>query len=235
LDASVAEAKLDFLFVDDGSTDGTARILSELCGRSNGRMELLRLAPNQGKAEAVRLGVLSAFDREPSPTLIGYWDADLATPLQYVSEFAAILENSRVQLVLGSRVQLLGRHIARSPLRHYLGRAFATAASLSLGFPVYDTQCGAKMFRANAVFRSAFSSPFCGNWTFDVELLERLVRRQTIHRDIEVVEECLEFPLSDWRAVPGSKLGWRHIPQIALETCRIAVRGVERNRQKNIE
>jgi glycosyltransferase involved in cell wall biosynthesis len=232
LDATLAEPKLDFVFVDDGSTDDTARVISELCVRGNGRMELLALERNRGKAEAVRRGVVFAFDRSPPPELIGYWDADLATPLHHVAKFAALFADPQIQMVLGSRVQMLGRHIARSPLRHYLGRLFASTVSVSLGIPIYDSQCGAKMFRANAVFRSVFSVPFRGNWTFDVELFERLLHRQAATHDINVIEQCVEFPLTDWHDAPGSKIGWRHIPQIIFETSRIAAVRTERNRHQ---
>src|ERR1041384_6274866 len=63
------------------------------------------------------------------------------------------------------------------PRRHYLGRIFATAVSLALHSPVYDTQCGAKLFRPGAPLRDALSAPFRSRWIFDVELLARLDRR----------------------------------------------------------
>jgi len=232
LDATLEEPKLDFVFVDDGSTDGTARIISELCVRGNGRMELLSLERNRGKAEAVRRGVAFAFDQSPPPALVGYWDADLATPLHYITKFAALFADPQIQMVLGSRVQMLGHRIARSPLRHYLGRLFASAVSVGLRIPIYDSQCGAKLFRANDVFRSVFSAPFRSNWTFDVELIERLIHRQAATNDINVIEQCVEFPLSDWHDAPGSKIGWRHIPQIILETSRIVASRTERNRRR---
>ena len=71
-----------FLFVDDGSTDDTQGVLQHLRERSSGRCDVLQLPENQGKAEAVRQGVLRALDTDAS--LVGFWDADLATPLREI-------------------------------------------------------------------------------------------------------------------------------------------------------
>lgn len=195
---------VQFLFVDDGSTDATAGLLEEMA-RSCPTMEVMRLSRNQGKAEAVRQGVLRAA--ATGADYVGYWDADLATPLEAIGEMCAVLEEApRIVAVLGSRIQLLGHAIERRPARHYLGRAFATCVSFALDLKVYDTQCGAKLFRNTPRLSLLFDSPFKSAWIFDVEIIARLKR---LHRvdGLPPVEECLfEYPLNAWRDVHGSKL-----------------------------
>ena len=160
---------VDFLFVNDGSTDATLERLRELERALPGRVAVLDLARNSGKAEAVRLGMLAAL--KAGAAAAGYWDADLATPLEEIPRFQAVLaERPQVDLVMGARVQLLGRTVRRSAMRHYLGRVFATAVSQVLRLAVYDTQCGAKLLRNRPELAPVFDEPFCVNWTFDVEL-----------------------------------------------------------------
>jgi hypothetical protein len=102
-------------------------------------------------------------------------------------------------------VQLLGRSIERNYTRHYVGRVFATCASLSLGLPVYDTQCGAKLFRRTDALAAALATPFTSRWAFDVELLARLVRPQRGVAPIDI-SRIREEPLLTWTDIPGSKL-----------------------------
>src|SRR5579864_3508273 len=116
-----------FLFVNDGSSDNTLAVLHELHEQARAHVDILDLPRNQGKAEAVRQGCLAAFNERADR--IGYWDADLATPLPAIPDLLHVLAaNPRAELVCGARVQLLGRSIRRSRVRHYLGRLFATAA-----------------------------------------------------------------------------------------------------------
>lgn len=193
-----------FIFVNDGSTDGTGALLARLASGAPGRVQAMDLAVNSGKAEAVRQGFLMAF--EQGFDAVGFWDADLATPLECVPEFVSMIDAGK-DVVLGSRVRLLGRQIQRRAGRHYLGRIFATAVSALLRLPVYDTQCGAKLFRRTAELEAAMAAPFGVRWTFDVELLARL----SILADAKGLpsreESWVEFPLKRWEEVRGSKVG----------------------------
>ena len=201
---SLVHPHVEFLFVDDGSRDRTLETLRALQERDPCHFHVLSLPSNRGKAEAVRRGMLYVLSN--GARYAGYWDADLATPLAEIPRFIEVLSCGH-DACFGSRVRLLGRSIARSPARHYLGRIFATAASHILNLPVYDTQCGAKLFRASPHTRALFEEPFCVNWTFDVELIARM---QTVFaldaQGLEASQRIYELPLDEWRDVAGSNV-----------------------------
>lgn len=203
--ASTARDKdLHFIFVDDGSTDDTQEKLIRICQENPGQCRWIALGENSGKAEAVRQGFLDAL-RSDFPN-IGYWDADLATPLSAIPTFCEILDRPGVSMVIGSRVRLLGRKVERRALRHYLGRVFATTASLVLGLPVYDTQCGAKIFKRREELEAVFRKPFSVKWTFDVEILARFLMMERFAGTGSLKSSCVEYPLEEWSDIPGSKI-----------------------------
>jgi glycosyltransferase involved in cell wall biosynthesis len=209
----------DLLFVDDGSSDATWDVLQELAEMAPGHVMLLRRTRNGGKGEAVREGMLALMER--GYAIVGFWDADLATPLSEVRAFLDLMScKPAVDWVIGARVKLLGRRIERRPLRHYLGRVFATAASMALDCPVYDTQCGAKLFRASAELRAVLATPFQSRWIFDVEMIWRLggLRGAT---GLSPERTIYEMPLPEWHDVRGSKVRARDFVRAAADLVRI--------------
>ena len=106
---------------------------------------------------------------------MGNWDADLATPLSTIPEFIEKFQSSRALVaVSGSRILRLGSSIHSSVFRHYFGRVFAMVTSNILNILIYDTQCGAKLFRTEHA-GLIFSEHFISRWFFDVELFARSI------------------------------------------------------------
>jgi dolichyl-phosphate beta-glucosyltransferase len=213
-------ADVGFVFVDDGSSDATRELIERLAERCPGAIVAHALPENRGKAEAVRAGVCVALTI--SPSFVGYWDADLSTPLEEIVGFrSALVAHPTLVCVMGCRIRRLGADIRRRNLRHYLGRVFATCASIALRLGVYDTQCGAKLFRVNEATHGIFRAPFLSRWIFDVELLARL--SASVRTGGGVPEAAiLEYPLAAWRDVEGSKLGSLHMLQALRDLWRIA-------------
>ncbi|GAB5540880.1 MAG: glycosyltransferase [Sandaracinaceae bacterium] len=215
------------LFVDDGSTDGTADRLAALCAAVGYRASFDVLPENRGKAEAVRRGMQLALNRAEKlgDAIVGYIDADFATPPAEVVRLKDELVRSEALVALGSRVARLGAAIDRKPARHYLGRAFATTASFVLGLTVYDTQCGAKLFRDTPALRAALEAPFSSRWSFDVELLGRLLAGGL------APTEMIEVPLSQWEDVGGSKLSTKGALRAGVDLITLGARVRRRGRR----
>jgi len=167
-----ADPRVSVIVVDDGSTDGTLELVRSMAPRIP-RLHVVRLDRNRGKGEAVRAGLVAS--RDTGSAWVGYVDADMSTPARELLRLIDVaLASPGHEVVLGTRVALLGRDVRRSPFRHYTGRGFATLASWVLSKPVYDTQCGAKLFRRTEEFERSIDQPFRSRWAFDVEVLGRL-------------------------------------------------------------
>ena len=193
----------DFVFVDDGSRDNTVGVVEQIREGNENRVTLLRSPANRGKAEAVRLGMNFALGQ--GADYIGFWDADLATTLDAIPQFLEVFQQlPKLDMVIGSRVKLLGRQVVRVASRHYLGRVFATAVSIILGLAVYDTQCGAKILRVRPETGQLWAEPFKSRWIFDVELLARYI--QLVGSARTAADRIYEYPLHSWKDIAGSKL-----------------------------
>jgi glycosyltransferase involved in cell wall biosynthesis len=199
------ESDIGFVFVDDGSSDSTHQVLQDLAAGHEAQCEVLRLSENQGKGEAVRQGINRAISTETE--VVGFWDADLATPLETIVPMRlALTRDPEVLAVFGSRIRMLGRDIERDPIRHYTGRVFATAVSLMLQLPIYDSQCGAKLFRVSPPTPELFAERFVSKWIFDVEILARLRQFLSSEQWLNAGELIREYPLETWHDVSGSKV-----------------------------
>ncbi|MBR4714691.1 MAG: glycosyltransferase [Bacteroidales bacterium] len=211
-----------FLFANDGSRDNTLEVLQELTAKHE-RLLMLDIQPNGGKAEAVRKGMLYAAEQY-KPDYIAFWDADLATPLEEIEPMVKWADKG-YDAVMGLRLMRLGAKVKRKTMRHYLGRCFATVASMMLKLPVYDTQCGSKLFRREVV-EAIFQEQFITRWLFDVELLVRYKQRYGVE---QAIQKIYEYPLFQWEDVDGSQLKSRDFFKAPLELMKIRKRYKNKN------
>jgi dolichyl-phosphate beta-glucosyltransferase len=206
---------VSFLFVNDGSKDDTLKILLKLKERNPAQIDVLDLGKNCGKAEAVRKGMLSLFEKG-THDYIGFWDADLATPLIEIDHLLLFSNNGQKKIVMASRMKRLGANVERKTSRHIFGRVFSTFASLILKLPVYDTQCGAKLFHRSTA--ELFNEGFVTKWLFDIELLARF---RNIFGVKATLNEVVEVPILSWKEIGGSKLKLKHLLKVPLELLKI--------------
>jgi glycosyltransferase involved in cell wall biosynthesis len=188
---------VNFLFVDDASTDNLDYIYSLKEKYKN--VFYLRLTKNLGKANAIREGLLYATNNTQLNTYtLGYLDFDdsiLASEAQrIIALFSSKIEElNSVDTLWASRVKLNGRNIIRSNLRHFYSRILITLIGFNYPLLPYDSQCGFKLFLNNDIFQESIQSPFLTKWFIDLELLIRLT--QISGKRINIWEE----PLLSWK------------------------------------
>ena len=208
--------EVQFLFANDGSRDGTLEMLLKLTEKYP-QAHVFDGGKNQGKANITNAAFRYALAHLEFD-YIGFFDADLATPLEEIDRFMQVAEQKEgLLMVCGSRVQRLGSNIRRKPLRHYMGRTFATAVSRILRLPVYDTQCGAKIFRkdvAETVTKERFMSP----WFFDVEIFARIILAYGYGA---CMDKCFEYPLDTWIEKGDTRLKTKDFLRTPLELLKL--------------
>jgi dolichyl-phosphate beta-glucosyltransferase len=197
--------RCEVIVVDDGSSDGLADLLSRTAAQGP-RLRLLRHPQNQGKGAAVRTGVLAACG-----ALVLFADADGATPIEEERRLAEAIQGG-ADVAVGSRLLTApGVRCSRSWARGLAGRLFAAVARRLLGLAIRDTQCGFKMFRAQAA-RRLFALAGEPRYLFDLEVLALATRLGYTIAEVPV----------NWREVPGGHLSLaRELPKVVRDLWRL--------------
>jgi dolichyl-phosphate beta-glucosyltransferase len=167
----------EIVVVDDGSTDATA----EVARAAGGVVRVLRHQPNRGKGYATRRGMLAATGETRLMT-----DADLSTPIEDLASLEAALARG-YDVAIGSRAVAGARIEVRQPAyREAMGRLFNLLVQALLLPGLSDTQCGFKLFTAEAA-EAAFSVCRLDGFSFDVEALYAARRRGLRIAEVPVV------------------------------------------------
>lgn len=157
----------EILIIDDGSRDGTKGIVESYSKKHpEWKIECLGYGGNRGKGYAVRFGMLKA-----TGDLRLFCDADLATPVEEYEVVFAEMRKRTAEVGIGSRPLRESHLIVHQPwYRERFGRASNVAIQYLAVPGIKDTQCGFKIFTAEAA-QAVFSRAKIDQFAFDVEAL----------------------------------------------------------------
>ena len=147
----------EVIFVNDGSTDETAKYLTGF--------KLVSYPVNRGKGFALKQGVTQA-----SQPLVLICDIDFSAPLKELGLLYPFIL-SGADVAIGSR-KVTGAKVLKhqSPIREWLGKQFTNLSKLWLGLSVSDVTCGFKLFKTPAA-KKLFAAARISRWGYDAEIL----------------------------------------------------------------
>lgn len=156
-------SEYELLFVDDGSKDGTAKLVQEL---NLPNVRVLGYEKNRGKGCAVRTGMLEA-----TGDIAMFIDADLAYGTDVIKQAVDILEaQPDKQMLIGSRVLHPEGYEGYTFVRKLASKAYIKVLNLYGGLKLSDSQCGCKAYRGKAI-HDIFSRCETDGFAFDFETI----------------------------------------------------------------
>jgi dolichyl-phosphate beta-glucosyltransferase len=154
----------EVVFVDDGSTDGTADMVNRVI-EGDDRFRLVAYTPNQGKGKAVKVGMLEA-----KGAVRLFTDIDLSVPIEVADEFLAKIQEGNPIVIGTRRVEASNVKVHQPRYRELLGEAYRRIVQAVFAPGISDFTCGFKAFNAEAT-ETIFSQSRIKRWSFDTEIL----------------------------------------------------------------
>jgi dolichyl-phosphate beta-glucosyltransferase len=171
----------EILVVNDGSRDNTSQVVTELA-RELPNLDLIDSFPNRGKGHVVRTGMLTARGQ-----LRLFMDADNSTPITELPKLVAAIDMGNY-IAIGSRRAPGAKTTVKPPwYRRAWSRIANRVVQAGLIGGIRDTQCGFKLFTAEAA-EACFSRAKFTGWAFDLEILA-LARKM----DYAIAELAVEW------------------------------------------
>ena len=179
----------ELIFVDDGSTDNTLRLLQFFKPYCK-NMHIITYDKNGGKGYAVRQGLKVA-----TKDIILFMDADLATDLSCIDKAMKMSKTIKKDFVIIGNREDKKSKVKASIFRKIIGRSFIILEQIILKMNYADTQCGFKLMSKNVIPKIVEDLQI-DRWAFDVEILYLCKQNRIPVKSMPVI----------WHDVAGSKV-----------------------------
>jgi len=202
---------VEIVMVDDGSKDATAD-WAKSYSEKNPHARLVTYGNNRGKGFAVKTGMLAARG-----TYRLFMDADGSTPVTFARSFLQMIRETGIDIVIGSRKEIGAQlHSTQSLPRRMASSLFGLLTRMFVVYGIKDTQCGFKMFTAQAT-ETIFKKSTVSGAIFDIELMLLAAKNKFVVREAPVTwthdnDSRLTYNLikSAMIFVELMKVKWRH-------------------------
>jgi len=192
----------ELIVAEDGSTDGSSGIVKEY-EEQDSRIHLVHSDERLGRGKALNRAFLLAKGK-----IVCYFDVDLATDMQHVSELISAIRNG-ADISTGSRL-LPGSDIRRTGGREVASRTYNFLVRCILGSRVFDHQCGFKAFNKERIL-PVLPHIRSNHWFWDTEILVRAQRQGYT---------VTEFPVR-WRAGKGTTVRAKDVFEMGSSILRL--------------
>lgn len=209
IDKYLSEQDYDYeiMVMDDGSKDDTVEVVRKFEPLING-LRVIASQENHGKGYSVKKGMLEAQGQYRL-----FMDADNATTIDHLEKIWPVFAEG-FDVVIGSRdpkdAKGAKQAVAQPLVKRILGNMGNILIQLLAVWGVWDTQCGFKVFKAEAA-EDVFKRSLIERWGFDIEVLA-LAKRLKYKIGIIPV---------NWVNDPNSKVGWRGYVRTLSELLKI--------------
>ena len=161
----------EIIFVDDGSDDGSSKLLAELKKKNNYKfsIKILRLDNNSGKGKAIQIGI-----KNSNGEYVLLQDADLELDCKDAKEmFEMISTKKEIKCIFGSRY-LSGKLKKNNYLfNNLLGKINSLIFNVFFSQSLSDVHCGLKILHRSVIEKIQLT---VNDFGIEIDLASQIVR-----------------------------------------------------------